>query len=422
MRVLQLSWEYPPVIYGGLGRHVHALAEALAAAGHEVTVVTQREKSPQDAAYRETVAGVRVLRVSPDPPLLPQTDLLAWVMGFDHAVTRAALRAAMNESYDVIHAHDWLVSHAAKTIKDIAGLPLIATIHATEAGRHQGWLPGHLNKAIHTVEWWLTSESAMVITCSEHMRWETSKLFDLPPDKLAVIPNGIDLKAWQRGEAAVAATREQFALRPEAPLILFSGRLEYEKGVQTAVRALLRLRRRHPGLRLVIAGRGSYEQELAAEIRRLRLESGAIFAGWLEQGELAALAAAADCVVVPSIYEPFGMVALEAAASATPIVAADTGGLREIVDHEETGLLVPPDDPESLTDAVSAVLRDEGLARRLVGNAHEMVARDYTWDSVAARTIDVYERARTREPSALPSPETDYPTTMIVPEGNLLAR
>ncbi|MGH3329035.1 MAG: glycosyltransferase family 4 protein [Streptomycetales bacterium] len=418
MRILQLSWEYPPLVYGGLGRHLHALAEAFASAGHEVTVVTQHADG---VPYDTVVNGVRVIRVPQDPPQVPISDLLAWVMGFNHSITRAALRAAGETPPDVVHGHDWLVAHAGTTLKDALGVPLVATVHATEAGRHQGWLPGGLNRAIHTVEWWLTYEARRVITCSSHMRWEVNRLFEPPRDKLDVIPNGVDVGRWSCGEAAEAVMRRRYG--DGGPLLLYTGRLEWEKGVHTLLQALPRLRRRHPGLRLVVAGRGTQEEELRGLARRLRLGRAVAFTGWLGAEELSALAAAADCAVVPSIYEPFGMVALEAAAAGTPLVVSDTGGLREFVAHGVTGLLVPPGDVARLAGAVTSVLRDEILARRLVREARTVLARDYTWASVARRTLACYERA-IREERALQADlaaRARRPLRMAVREGNLLA-
>src|SRR3954471_21724680 len=116
-------------MYGGLGRHVHALAEALAGAGHHITVVTQH--SP-DAAYDEIVGGVRVVRAPADPPLVPRDDLLAWVLSLNHSIRRAAAQVAAEATFNAVHAHDWVVAPAAAMVKNAAGLPLVATMHATE--------------------------------------------------------------------------------------------------------------------------------------------------------------------------------------------------------------------------------------------------------------------------------------------------
>ncbi len=396
MNVLMLSWEYPPRVVGGLGRHVHALATALVCAGHDVVVVS---RDHPDAPADSVVEGVRVVRVGEDPPLVPFEELLAWVMALNHGLVRAALMVLEDFTPDVIHAHDWLVAHAAKTLKDHTGSPVVATVHATEAGRHQGFLPGPVNRAVHSVEWWLTYEARRVITCSSYMRHEVIRLFALPPEKVDVVPNGIDLEHWSADDTAVATLRQNLA-SAEAPVLLYAGRLEYEKGVQTVLAALPRLRRRHPGLRLVVAGVGTHETELQDLAKQLRVSRAVSFMGFLEPAELAVLAAAADCAVVPSIYEPFGMVALECAAAGTPLVVADTGGLREFVDHDSTGLRFAPGDHAELADAVTRLLGDEVLAQRLVRDARALLARDYTWTAIARRTASVFEVA-VREERAL---------------------
>ncbi len=410
MRILLLSWEYPPVIYGGLGRHVHALAEALAAGGHEVTVLTQHSVD-DPAPYEEVLRGVHVVRVPQDPPPLPRSDILAWVMGFNHGLTRAGLRVARDRAYDVIHAHDWLVAHAAQTLREALGLPLVVTVHATEAGRHQGWLPGPVNRAIHAVEWWLTHAAARVIACSAHMRWEVARLFGVPGSRLAVIPNGIDLADWQAPAETVAAARAEYAA--DGPLVVFSGRLVLEKGAQTLLEAVPRLRRRHPGLRVALAGDGHGREKLEELAERLRLGRSVRFVGWLGQEELTALVAAADVAVVPSLYEPFGLVALEAAAVGTPLVVGDTGGLREFVEHEVTGLRFPPGDPTALADAVTRLLRDPALGERLAQHARKVLERDHIWGAIAERTARVYEQA-------LADPVPGDPPPLVFGEGNLL--
>lgn len=396
MNVLMLSWEYPPRVVGGLGRHVHALATSLVRQGHEVVVVT---RDHPDAPADAVVEGVRIVRVTEDPPLVPFEELLSWVMAFNHSLTRAALRVLDGFAPDVVHAHDWLVAHAAKTLKDQTGVPLVATVHATEAGRHQGWLPGPVNRAIHSVEWWLTYEARRVVTCSAYMRDEVVRLFALPGDKVDVVPNGIDLAHWHADPAAVAALRSSLA--PDgAPLLLYAGRLEYEKGVQTVLQALPRLRRRHRGVRLVIAGVGTHEEELRAMARSLRVGRAVDFLGFLSPDDLAVLAAATDCAVVPSLYEPFGMVALECAAAGTPLVVADTGGLREFVSPGVTGLRFPPGNPAALADTVTRLLGDQVLSQRLVREARALLASDYTWDAIASLTARTFARA-VREERAL---------------------
>ena len=423
MRVLHLSWEYPPLVYGGLGRHVHALAEAQAAAGHDVVVVTPHPGT-DGLAYDEVVHGVRIVRVPHDDPEVPPHErFLAWTMALNHAMTRTGLALGRGWRPEVVHAHDWLVAHAAANLRAAFEVPIVATMHATEAGRHQGWLPDDFSASIHAIEWWLTFESRRVIACSQHMRWEVTRLFELPAEKVDVLPNGIDLTEWTTDPDEVAAARRSFAA--DGPLVLFAGRLEWEKGVHTLVEAMPRLRRRFPGVRLVVVGKGSQQEMLEDLTRRLRVSRSVVFAGWLTEGGLRSVSAAADVAVVPSVYEPFGLVALEAAALGTPLVVADTGGLTEIVEHGETGLVFPALDAAALADAVSEVLRDEVLARRVVRASREVVERDYSWPTIAASTVTVYERAVREERALLAelaSRPVARPQLRVVPRGSNLLR
>jgi glycogen(starch) synthase len=423
LRILMLSWEYPPVVVGGLGRHVHKLSTALVAAGHEVTVVTRHAAG---APLEEYVDGVRVMRAPEDPPLFPLStpSLLAWTMAFNHSLTRAALRAAENGAYDVIHAHDWLVTHTAVTLKEHLDLPLVATIHATEAGRHQGWLPGEMNKCIHSVEYWLGHEADRVLVCSGYMRWEVSRLLELPATKVEVVQNGVDSSVWQAPSSAVAAARSRYT--GAGPVIGFAGRLVYEKGVQDLLAAMPVLRARHPGLRLVISGEGPHRSALHEDVRRLRLHRAVSFAGFLGEDALPAVLAAMDAVVVPSIYEPFGMVALEAAAAGAPLAVAGTGGLSEIVEHGATGVTFPAKDPAGLAEAASRLLSDRALARRLVRAARRMVAERYGWATVARRTVEAYATAVRQAPAfderqAASILAGAARPRIVVPEGNLLS-
>jgi len=414
MRLLLLSWEYPPLVYGGLARHVHALSTTLAGLGHDVVVVTQHGGS-STAPDDEVVDGVRVLRVRQDPPHLPVDDILAWTMGLDHALTRTALAALDGWRPDVVHAHDWLVAHAAANLQAVWGCPLVATIHATEAGRWQGWLSEPLNRAIHTVEWWLTWSADRVIVCSEAMRGEVATLFGVPVAKTEVIGNGVDVGRWSVPVSAAdeAGRRWRGDSQDRAPLLVYSGRLEYEKGVHTLLAAMPTVRRRHPGARLVVAGRGGQEQTLREQARALRLGRCVRFAGWLDDADLQGLVAAADLALVPSAYEPFGLVALEAAAAGTAVVAADTGGLAEVVRHERTGWRVPPGDTRAWADAIDLLTRDAELRATLAKQGQAVVEEDYTWAAVARRTVAAYDRAST---APVHQPRPDF----VVAEGNQL--
>ena len=419
MKVLLLSWEYPPLMAGGLGRHVHALSHALAAAGHDVTVVTRApavaDGSP--GAEPERDGQLTVVRVPEDAPLLPAGEHtpFAAALAMNHALTRAALRAARTTGFDVVHAHDWLVAHSAVTVREQLGCPLVTTVHATEAGRHQGWLPGELSRAIHSVERWLAHESDRVVACSHYMRWEVNQALGLPAQRIEVIPNGAEPQLWAADSHRIARARLRFS--GTGPLLGFAGRLVYEKGVQDLIAALPALQAEHPGLRLVIAGDGPYSGDLMGLAQRLHLRGSVSFAGFLG-ADLAATMAATDAMVVPSRYEPFGMVAIEAAAAGAPVAAAATGGLKEIVEPGRTGITFTPARPDALARAVSRLLTDRAGAARMARTARHMVADRYSWAAIADRTAAQYLRAG--HDADRRQPRSGGLARIVVREGNLL--
>ncbi len=384
MRVLMLSWEYPPRIIGGLGRHVYRLSTSLAAAGHDVHVVA---RDHPNAPAEEFSEGVHVLRVSEQPPVVPFDDLYPWVLGFNIALIQRATSLLLDTDVDIVHAHDWLVVHAAAALRQTFGLPLVATIHATEYGRNLGNLPTPVSRLIHQAEWWLTYEARRAITCSKYMRDQVLDLFRLPSDKIDVIPNGADLEAF------LPRSRDRIS---REKLIVFAGRLEYEKGVHTLLEAVRLISARLP-VRLVVAGTGTHEAALRQLAHRLGVADRVEFTGFLDDRRLIETYTEADLAVVPSLYEPFGLVALETMACGTPCIAADTGGLREIIDHEITGLTFTPGDAHSLAGTMHRLLTDERLGHRLTMEARRVLGQRFSWATIATRTADTYERARREE-------------------------
>jgi glycogen(starch) synthase len=193
MRVLMLSWEYPPLVVGGIAAHVDGLARAMARADHEVVVFSLRHPSVHDDAI---VDGVRVMRTSTDLPWLPDDDIVARMASANHQLTQLAAQLG-DWRPDVVHAHDWLVAWAGDTLKALWGVPLVATIHATERGRHGGHVPTGTPAAINAVEWWLTYQAREVICCSRFMVREVVDGFELPVEKVHLVPNGVDTGLWR---------------------------------------------------------------------------------------------------------------------------------------------------------------------------------------------------------------------------------
>lgn len=396
MRILLVSWEYPPVVVGGLGRHVHHLAVELAAEGHEVVVLSRRP-SGTDALSHPTQSwiadGVLVVAVAEDPHGFEfGQDMLAWTQAMGHAMVRAGLalsKPGVGEGWepDVVHAHDWLVAHPAIALAEFYDVPLVTTLHATEAGRHSGWVSGRINKQVHALEWWLANESDALICCSHSMEDEVTRLFgpDLP--SISVIHNGIDVSTWRYRE------RE---LRSGAPTLLFVGRLEYEKGIQDAIAALPRIRRSHPGTTLVIAGEGTQYEWLRELTVKHRVSRAVTFLGKLEHDELIGWLHGADAIVLPSRYEPFGIIALEAAAAGTPLVTSTAGGLGEAVVDGETGLSFEPGDVAGLANSVRRLLDDPDATQARAAAARARLTGAFSWQVVADETFRVYQSAKRR--------------------------
>src|SRR3954452_11199730 len=389
MRLLILSWEYPPLIEGGLARHVRKLAENLAAQGVDVHVLARgREEDPAE----ELRGGVIVHRVR--EPERPQdlSEFVAWIEHMNSDMLAAGVEVGDRYDFDVVHGHDWLVASAGDHLAHRFRAPVAVTIHATEYGRHQGWVENHPQSYIHGVERWMANRAERVITCSAYMREHVSDVFGLGEERITVIPNGID-PAELVPVDDLEALRARFA-EPHERLVLLVGRLVYEKGFQLALEALPGLIERLGNVRFLVAGSGTAEQELREQARELGLDAHGTFLGWIGDDVLHSLYRIADLTVVPSIYEPFGLVALEAMASGCPCIVADTGGLREIVpSNERVGLRFNGGDPEHLAVMVERMLTDEPLRDRLVAEASEHVLR-FDWADVAAQTAAIYDQLR----------------------------
>ncbi|MFM2078688.1 MAG: hypothetical protein RJA49_2578 [Actinomycetota bacterium] len=379
-----LSWEYPPLVVGGIAAHVEGLATAMHRAGHEVVVASLHHVSNGPSVPDDhTTDGVRVLRADPSLPWLPDDRLVARMASANHQLVQLIARLG-DWRPDVVHAHDWLVAWAGDTLKTLFDVPLVATVHATERGRHGGHLPPGLPGEINSVEWWLTYQAREVIACSRFMVREVVQGFELPNEKVHLVPNGVDVQQWA-ATPAVGVDRE--------PLVVAWGRIQYEKGFQVLVRAIGELRHRVPGIRCVIAGRGTYLAELQSHVDMEGVGDLVQLAGFVPDAELKALLARAACVVIPSLYEPFGIVALEGMAAGAPTIVARTGGLAEIVDGTDAGMVFEPGDPHRLADRIAEVWADPTAADRLRHNAAELLRRTYTWDAIAAATVDVYRVA-----------------------------
>lgn len=401
MRVLMFSWEYPPLLYGGLGRHVHGLAGALARQGHDVVVVTQ---SHPDAPADSTVDGVRVLRTSTEREPDLGAGIVEWVGDLNTSFSQTVASSLAGWQPDVVHGHDWLVTQASIKAATTHGRPLVATIHATAHGQYQGDLSKPRTLGRHNAEVRLVARADRTVVCSEAMRAEVAEALGIGRDTATVIPNGVDSQLWESSPAQRSAVREGLGIAADTPLIVLPGRLKAFKGGHDALDALAIIRRRHPQAQLVFAGEGEYEQHLRAHAERLGVADSVTFVGHVSTSYLAQLLGAADAAALPSHYEPFNLMRLEAAAAGTAVVATKVGGMQETVTHGQTGLLVPPHAPDELAAQVLRVLDDGELNERIVDNARADVIARFSWDAVAAATATEYDQAgRSAAAAAVPA-------------------
>jgi len=374
------------VIEGGLARHVRKLSEHLVQEGVEVHVLT---RGGRHLTAEEERHGVVVHRVREPPFPLEVSAFVRWVEAMNADMRERGDELCDRFEFGIVHSHDWLVAGAAERVARRTGRPWLTTIHATEFGRHQGWVQNHPQSHIHGVERAMARRADRVVTCSRYMRSHVANVFGIPPSRITVIQNGIDPSDLEPVVPDLDALRARYAA-PDERLVLLVGRLVYEKGFHLALDALAPVIRALGNVRFVVAGTGTAEAELKRQARRLGLARHGAFLGWVGDDMLHSLYRVADLCIVPSIYEPFGLVALEAMALGCLCVVADTGGLREVVPGDGTvGLRFPSRDSAALGVILERVLTDEDTRAQLVAEAREHVLR-FDWVEVARQTSTVY--------------------------------
>jgi 1,4-alpha-glucan branching enzyme len=383
---MMLTWEFPPRIIGGISPHVYYLSKSLTRKGMKVYVVTcDFPGAPQ----HEVLDGVEIFRI--DSYKNPSPDFATWVylMNVNMQKEAAAIIKDLDGNVDVLHVHDWLVATAGIGLKHVFRKPLFATIHSTEIGRRNG-IHFDYERMIHETEAWLTYEAWKVICCSDYMVSHVRWAFGLPADKQIMIPNGVNADVYAEIEKTdLTQFRIKFA-SPEEKIVLFVGRLVYEKGVHVLVNAIPKVLEK-VNAKFVIVGNGYMKEQLSGLVKSLGIAQKVLFTGFVDDETLRKLQICADVSVVPSLFEPFGIVALEAMAAKSPVVVSDTGGLGEIVDHDVDGVKVYTNNPDSLAWGIIRVLTDERNAQRLRSNAYKKIQEKYNWDRIAQQTENIYK-------------------------------
>ncbi|OLN23528.1 hypothetical protein BTO30_05190 [Domibacillus antri] len=374
--VVMLTWEYPPNIIGGMARHVHGLAEALVESGREVIVLTS---ACRGAPEYECVNGVHIYRSGPLHE--SEYDFMRRVADLNMCLFQKGEELIRNYDISVIHTHDWLTGDAAVLLAENHQLPIVSTIHATEYGRNNG-IHNELQSSIAAKEKKLISASNTVIVCSQPMKEELRVFYEARDKDIYVIPNGVEFEEHVTTEGRFHQMR---------PFIFSIGRMVYEKGFQTFFDIDIKnLKKRN--IQFIIAGKGPLLEEWRREVKKRGYEDIIHFVGYVSDDERKALFQTCEAAVFPSLYEPFGIVALEAMAFRKPVIASATGGLKSFVLHAQTGLLFEPGNPGDLSTKIRTILDRPELAKQLGANGHEMAKELYSWKHISEQTEKVYDQ------------------------------
>jgi len=387
MKVVMLTREYPPHIYGGAGVVVGELTRALSRRmAVEVRCFGERAPSDDGVVVRGYTPWER-LKAGPDgPAFAPALETLS----IDLAMARDPLDA------QVAHAHTWYADMAGVWIRTLHRIPLIVTLHSMEPLRP--WKADQLGSGYLLSSWiekTAVETADRVIAVSAQMREDILQHFRVDPAKVVVIHNGIDPERFRRTERRDVLERR--GVKP--PYVLFVGRITDQKGIFHLLEAARKL---PPHVQVVVCASAPDTPEIEARLKRAVAEHPNVL--WIAEmvplDEVVQLYSHAAVFACPSVYEPFGIINLEAMACETPVVASAVGGILEVVEDGRTGLLVPPASPDDLAAAIRRVLDDRELARAFGQAGRRRVEERFSWASVAERTEQVYADAIADFPAA----------------------
>lgn len=400
MKIAILTNEYPPYIYGGAGVHVEYLTRELARLDdgqHSIQVLCfgdQRQRSGN-----LTVEGI-------NPHFQPAFQDPRH-QRFMETLVRDIVMAGSIAEADIVHCHTWYSHLAGCLLKQLVGARLVLTTHSLEP--HRPWKSEQLGTAYHASSWierTAYQNADGVIAVSEAMKRDVGQLYGVPPDRVRVIHNGIDLDQFHPRPNPELLAR--YGISPDVPFVLFVGRITRQKGIVHLVNAIRHIRQ---GVQVVLCAGAPDTQEIGREMAERVEQARAQTANpviWVSQivprDDLVTLYTHASIFVCPSVYEPFGIINLEAMACETPVVASAVGGIPEVVAHGETGLLVPlepsgptdfePRHPErfsrDLASAVNELLDSPERMQAMGKKARQRVEERFSWTSIARRTLDFY--------------------------------
>ncbi len=406
MKIAILTNEFPPHIYGGAGVHVNYLTRELARLdGHRHTVKVLCFGDQRQTLANETVTGVQTEFEFPfqEPRYRRLLDTLY----------RNLIMTGSIADVDLIHCHTWYTHLAGCLLKQLLGAPLVLTTHSLEP--HRPWKADQLGAGYHVSTW--VEQTAYtnadgVIAVSRAMRDDVRELYGVDPAKIRVIYNGIDVSTYK--PTLNPEVLRHYRIDPERPYVLFVGRITHQKGIMHLLRAIPYLRE---GVQVVLCASDpdtpEIARETAASIDALRAQAGKQIV-WISTfappEHIIPLYSHAAIFICPSIYEPFGIINLEAMACGTPVVASGVGGIKEVVRPGETGLLVPlevkcPEDHKAraaqkfakdLAKAVNQLLDNPERRREMGIKARQRVLDEFSWTAIARQTLEFYRAVRKR--------------------------
>jgi glycosyltransferase involved in cell wall biosynthesis len=384
MKILVLIWEFPPRLIGGIARHGAELYPELVKLGHEIHLVTVESSQ---APAKEIIEGIYVHRV---PVAGFSQDIFKWIGNMNQSMSKyGAYLLSQTADFDLIHAHDWMVADTAIALSEKFHIPIVATIHATEFGRHNG-IHNPSSEHVHSQEKLLVEAATQTIVCSEYMRQEVGQILRCPWDRISIIYNGIRPEKKQRPkDFDFWEFRRRFAADHEQ-IVYYVGRMTYEKGIFVLLNAASKVLWESGGnVKFIFIGGGNTDQ-LKQQAWDLGIWEKCFFTGFMSDEDLDKFQTIADCAVFPSLYEPFGIVALESFAARVPVVVSDAGGLAEVVRHTKTGIVTWKWDWNSLAWGILEVLKNPGYAKWLTDNAYEELIKRFNWSKIAIQTQSIY--------------------------------
>ena len=410
MKIAVFVYEYPPKIVGGLGTYAAEITRKFVLMDHDVTVFTMNDDEGT-LPTREIWRGIEIHRplhidVSDSLPDVIAEDIKKWGRGihlFGKLMVYNYLSAAklLNElvkkegvKYDLVVAHDWLSVMGGVTVKKESGMPLVFHVHSTEKGRTLG----SGSSVVSNIELRGATKADMIITVSYAMKDELIQL-GFPRDKIHVSYNGVDPKKYDPASVSaeqVRKIRERYGLKDDNPMILFLGRLVGVKGVDKLIMAIPHILPKFPKARLVIVGVGDLQEYLTNLVKTMRLDDYVKFRfDFISEEERILHYAACDVAAFPSLYEPFGIVALEAMSMEKPVVvgAAGVSGMREIViscSEEQCGYHIDPNNPSDIAWGIMSALESPEKRKWLGKNGRKRVLNEFTWGKIAENTATLY--------------------------------